>query len=71
MPARQGDDGRSRVFEADGTLGLDVHLKGAVVLALGGVGIIIAIGVVVIGIVVRLRRGILAWSVSLETDSAT
>ena len=71
MPARQGHDGRSRVFEADGTLGLDVHLEGAVVLALSGIGIIIAIGIVVTGIVVRLRRGILAWSVGLETDSVT
>ena len=43
MPARQGHDGRSRVFEADGTLGLHVHLEGAVVLALGGVGGAIAL----------------------------
>ena len=67
MPARQGHDGRSRVFEADGTLGLHVHLEGAVVLALGGVGG--AIALVVTGIVVRVRRGILAWLVGLEADS--
>ena len=64
MPARQGDDGRSRVLEADGTLGLNVHLEGAVVLALGGVAII---AIVVTGIVVR--RGILAWLMGLEADA--
>lgn len=56
MPAREGDDGRSRLLQADGTLGLDVHLEGAVVLAPGWVGII--------------TRGILAGTVGLETNSA-
>ena len=54
MPARQGDDGRSGILEAYGTVGLDVDLEGAVVLALGGVGI---------GI------GLLAWLMSLEADA--
>ena len=54
MPARQGDDGRSGILEADGAVGLDVDLERAVVLALGGVGI---------GI------GILAWLMSLEADA--
>ena len=54
MTARQGDDGRSGILEADGAVGLDVDLEGTVVLALGGVGV---------GI------GLLAWLMSLEADA--
>ena len=61
MPAGEGDDGRTGLLQADGTLGLDVHLEGAVVLALGWVGV---------GGLVIIARGILPGTVGLETNSA-